>query len=191
VSHKIIAEVSRFLRDTLFDGFSDDPEIAGVIPTATSIALSNPAEDITSARQASLWLYQVVPNEHLRNAPMIRQGDADSQYPPLAVNLYYLFTPSTDDDHTNQLVLGKTLQVFHDNSILRMESQDVPGTAEELHLTLVQRTIEELAEVWEALQEPYRLSVCYEVRIVRIASRRVIASKRILERASDFVEAMS
>jgi hypothetical protein len=107
------------------------------------------------------------------------------------VNLYYLLTPSTDDDHTNQLVLGKALQVFHDNSILRMESQDVPGTAEELHLALVQRTIEELAEVWEALQEPYRLSVCYEVRVVRIASRREIHSNRIVDRGSEFVEAVA
>jgi hypothetical protein len=191
VSHTIIAEVSEYLRNTLWQGLSEDNDIRNAIPTASLVALSNPAEAPGVPREVSLWLYQVVPNEHLRNAPMQRQGDDLIQYPPLAVNLYYLLTPSTGQDHLDQLILGKALQVFHDNSILRMESATVPGSGEELHLTLVQRTIEELAEVWEALQEPYRLSVCYEVRVVRIASQRIVRAGRVTERASDFAQAVA
>jgi hypothetical protein len=51
---------------------------------------------------------------------------------------------------------------------------------------LATRTIEELAEVWEAMQQPYRLSVCYEVRAVRIESRRRSQSGRVGERGADF-----
>ena len=128
----------------------------------------------------------MVPNEHLRNAAFVRQGsDGLEQYPPLSLNLYYLLTPSTGKDEGDQKVLGKALQVFHDQSILAMPSSETPGEGEELHVALVQRTIEELAEVWEALQKPYRLSVCYEVRVVRISSRRVVQARRIGERAAD------
>jgi len=137
-------------------------------------------------RTVSLWLYQVAPNEHLRNAPMERTADDGvERYPPLSVNLYYLLTPSTGNDEGDQLVLGKALQLFHDRAVMTMESTQVPGEGEELHLSLVQRTIEELAEVWEALQEPYRLSVCYEVRAVRIASQRVLRRRRVSERESE------
>jgi hypothetical protein len=187
MSHMRIAEVSKFLRHTLWLGLAEDPDAKQLVQSETNIVLSNPgqpAED--GVRNVSLWLYQVVPNEHLRNAAYVRQADdGTEQYPPLSLNLYYLLTPSTGKDEGDQRVLGKALQVFHDQSILPMASAESPGEGEELHLSLVQRTIEELAEVWEALQKPYRLSVCYEVRVVRISSRRVAQSRRIGERAAD------
>lgn len=110
-------------------------------------------------------------------------------YPPLALNLCYLLTPPTGKDDTDQLVLGKALQVFHDRGVLNMEIKNAQGDgprAEELHISLAQRTIAELAEVWEAMQQPYRLSVCYEVRVVRIESQRRLAGGRVTERLADF-----
>jgi Pvc16 N-terminal domain len=188
MSHMRIAEVSKFLRHTLWLGLAEDADAKQLVSSENNIVLSNPgqpAED--GVRNVSLWLYQVVQNEHLRNAAFVRQGgDGVEQYPPLSVNLYYLLTPSTGKDEGDQRVLGKALQVFHDQSILSMPSTESPGEGEELHISLVQRTIEELAEVWEALQKPYRLSVCYEVRAVRISSRRVVQARRIGERAADF-----
>jgi hypothetical protein len=189
MSHLRIAEVSKFLRHTLWLGLTEDPITAQFVSAEYNIVLSNPAQPIGGAvvRAVSLWLYQVVPNEHLRNASFVRQGDDSiEQYPPLSLNLYYLLTPSTGNDEGDQLVLGKALQVFHDQSVLPMESLQNPGEGEELHLGLVQRTIEELAEVWKAMQQPYRLSVCYEVRVVRISSQRVLVRKRVAERASEF-----
>jgi hypothetical protein len=188
MSHMRIAEVSKFLRHTLWLGLAEDPDAKQLVQSENNIVLSNPgqpAED--GVRNVSLWLYQVVQNEHLRNAAFVRQGsDGVEQYPPLSLNLYYLLTPSTGKDEGDQRVLGKALQVFHDQAILPMASTESPGEGEELHISLVQRTIEELAEVWEALQKPYRLSVCYEVRVVRISSRRVVQARRIGERAADF-----
>ena len=53
-----------------------------------------------------------------------------------------------------------------------MQNRQAPAAAHELHLSLAPRTIDEIAQVWEAMQQPYRLSVCYEVRAVRIESLR-------------------
>jgi hypothetical protein len=138
----------------------------------------------------SLWLYQIMPNEHLRNAPPVRTrangDDTVELYPPLALNLLYLLTPHTKTDLGDQLVLGRSLQVFHDQAILTMDSTQNPGRAEELHVSLAPRTIEELAKVWEAMQQPYRLSVCYEVRVARIDSARRQPGGRVADRGSDF-----
>jgi len=191
VSHLAIAQVSKFLQHVLWLGLSESPDTSQHVASESNIVLSNPGHtDAKTVRQLSLWLYQILPNEHLRNAPQVRarvQGDDTAEfYPPLALNLFYLLTPSTKSDEGDQQVLGRALQIFHDQSVLRLESVGPPARAEELHISLAPRTIEEIAEVWEAMQQPYRLSVCYEVRVVRIESRRRQPGGRVAERSSSF-----
>jgi hypothetical protein len=192
VSHLVIAEVSQFLRHALWLGLSADPVTSQQVTAEPNIVMSNPAQPTGAnvVRQMSLWLYQILQNEYLRNAPPVRkrdQGDDTAEFfPPLTLNLFYLLTPSTGSDLGDQQVLGRALQIFHDQSILRMESTQNAERAEELHVSLAPRTIEELAEVWEAMQQPYRLSVCYEVRVVRIDSLRRQQGGRVADRASHF-----
>jgi hypothetical protein len=191
-SYKIIAEVSTLLHDTLWNGFKDDHELKQHVNNAEAIVLLNPADAASNKDlRLSLWLYQVQGNEFLRNQPPSRMAQQDDtvQYPPLPLNLYYLLTPSTKSMEGDQMVLGRSMQIFHDNAILLLESKEQPGTAEELRISMCQRDLRELAEVWEALQQPYRLSVCYEVRVVRIDSERTEKTGRVLERATDFQQA--
>jgi hypothetical protein len=210
VSHLVIGEVSEFLRHTLWLGIKDDPVTSQLVTAEQNIVLTNPGQiglPQGVMRQLSLWLYQVVPNEHMRNAPFVRKqrpappgqqaSDDDQFYPPLVLNLSYLLTPSiqtdgggANDQVADQRVLGRAMQIFHDQSVLRMDSRQSPGQSDELHLSLAMRTIEELAEVWEAMQQPYRLSVCYEVRIVRIESERRLTAGRVTDRATEFAPAM-
>jgi hypothetical protein len=192
VSHLVIGQVSQHLRHTLWLGLKDDTITGQLVTAEANIVLSNPADPVTATvvRQASLWLYQVLPNEHLRNAPPVRKRDAIDDtaevYPPLAINLLYLLTPSTGSDLGDQQVLGRALQVFHEQSILLLQSTQPPNNTDELHVSLAPRTIEELAQVWEALQQPYRLSVCYEVRVARIDSLRKQQGGRVRDRVSQF-----
>ncbi len=190
MSHLVIAEVSSFLQHTLWLGFQDDQTTKQLVTTEANIVLSNPAQPIGAnvTRQLSLWLYQVQANEYLRNDAPIRKRDQNDDtaqfYPPLAVNLLYLLTPSTGSDLGDQQVLGRALQVFHDQSILTLQSAQLPNHSEELHVSLAPRTIEELAKVWEAMQQPYRLSVCYEVRVARIDSLRKQQGGRVGDRST-------
>ncbi|CUI07402.1 DUF4255 domain-containing protein [Massilia sp. P8910] len=192
MSYHVILEVSKCLRHALWLGMKEEPDTGDLVNAELNIMLSNPAQPPSpnASRQMSLWLYQILPNEHLRNAPQVRVRDNGDDtvefYPPLALNLLYLLTPHTKTDEGDQLVLGRSLQIFHDQSILRLESKQDPERAEELHVSLAPRTIEELAKVWEAMQQPYRLSVCYEVRVARIDSQRRQAGGRVAERAADF-----
>ena len=190
MSHLVIAEVSSFLRHTLWLGFKDDQTTGQLVTNEANIVLSNPAQPVGAnvTRQLSLWLYQVLANEYLRNDAPVRKRDQNDDtaqfYPPLAINLLYLLTPSTGSDLGDQQVLGRALQVFHDQSILTLQSAQLPSHSEELHVSLAPRTIEELAKVWEAMQQPYRLSVCYEVRVARIDSLRKQQGGRVGDRSS-------
>jgi len=188
-SYKIISEVSKFLRQMLWDGFVGDQVLTQHVTGPDAIVLMNPADTAEDEhRRLSLWLYQVQENEFLRNqAPQRIANDNDRvQIPPLTLNLYYLLTPSTNSVEGDQMVLGRSMQIFYDNAILLLESTEQPGAAEELRLSLCQRDLRELAEVWEALQQPYKLSVCYEVRVTRIDSLRVERTGRVRERVAEF-----
>lgn len=192
MSHLVIAEVSEFMRKTLWLGFAADPITSQLVTVEKNIVLSNPAQPIASdvKRELSLWLYQVMANEHLRNHAPVRRREAQDDtaefFPPLPVNLQYLLTPSTGSDLGDQQVLGRALQIFHDQSVLVMPSNQAPQQSQELHVSLAPRTIEELAKVWEAMQQPYRLSVCFEVRTARIESTRRVQGGRVGDRETRF-----
>jgi hypothetical protein len=186
MSHFAIWEVSTFLKRLLVTGLAEHPETA---IAEANLLLTNPGEAGAGAGQKRLflWLYQVCSNEHLNNDPYVRQAkDEEQRLPPLVVNLQYLLTPATGTDLSDQLVLGKSMQILYDKGVVRMESPNDPTRSEELHISLASRTIDELAEVWYAMQQPYRLSVCYEVRVVRIDSQRVFVGGRVRERGTKF-----
>ncbi|WP_447602797.1 DUF4255 domain-containing protein [Nitrospira sp. Nam80] len=177
-SSAVVSEVSNLLKSILEEGLTTTGN-----PNPT-VELSNPSDE-TSEKTLSIWLYQVTPNAYLRNAPNLRTGDDSERFPPLSLDLYYLLTPSQKNEPANQATLGRALQVLYDNSILTLNRG---GDVEELHMNICQRSIEELASVWEALQKPYRLSVCFEVRTVQIDSERLLKAGRIKERTSHFQE---
>jgi hypothetical protein len=177
-SSAVINEVSTLLRALLEDGLKSP---ANQNP---SVELSNPADE-TDEKTLSIWLYQVTPNPYLRNSPNVRTSDEAERFPPLSLDLCYLLTPSQKNEGANQATLGRALQVLYDHSILTLHRGD---DIEELHLNICQRSITELAEVWEALQKPYRLSACFEVRMVQIDSERVLPAGRVRERNAQFKE---
>jgi hypothetical protein len=188
-SYKIILEVSKLLRSTLWNGFAGDDALTQHVPNAETIVLMNPADAARdNNRRISLWLYQVQENEFVRNQPPMRVAQRNDvvQFPPVPLNLFYLLTPSTNSVEGDQMVLGRSIQIFYDNATLLLESAEQPGTAEELRLSMCQRDLRELAEVWEALQQPYRLSVCYEIRLARIDSERTERTGRVEERSARF-----
>ena len=193
MNYSVISEVSNLLRRTLWEGFQNDNALTPQhVPNLESIVLMNPADAaLENNHRLSLWLYQVQQNEYLRNVPPARipNDDRHVQFPALAINLFYLLTPATTSVEGDQLVLGRSMQIFHDNAILLLESAEEPGRGEELRISMSHRDLRELAEVWEALQQPYRLSVCYEVRVPRIDSLRTERGDRIGDRRFDLDDA--
>jgi hypothetical protein len=67
-------------------------------------------------------------------------------------------------------MLGRVLQALYDEAILHGPQLQggLAGTSQALKVTLSQLTLEERTRIWNAVQQPYRLSVTYEVRVVNL-----------------------
>ena len=120
----------------------------------------------------NLYLYQVTENPFTKNQPWVTRPDGVQEYPPLALNLYYLLTPYASDPLSAHRVLTHAMQTLYVNSTLTGVDLADPLrlSVERLTINLCQMSLEELTRIWNALQTPYRLSVSYEVRIVLIES---------------------
>lgn len=186
-SYLVLRDVSLTLRGFLWEAFSTDPVIGPIVPSEATIVFANPTEAIRdSANRLSLWLYQVTENEFLKNQPVTRgNGHTSTQETPLALNLFYLITPLAPSGEFDLLLLGSTMQAMYDNAIVVIRNPD-DGVNEEVRIILCRLSLEELTRIWEALREPYRLSVCYQVRVTRIDSRRVPQNARVVESHSPY-----
>jgi Pvc16 N-terminal domain len=179
-SYNVLSVVNKALSSLLWDAISQDPTLSGIVPNQSAIVFSNPTETARqSSNRLSIWLYQVTENEFVKNQPVVRvNGGTGLALPPLTLNLHFLITPFGATPDANLLLLGELMHVLYDNAIVLIRDAD-NGVSEEMRIMLSRLTLEELTHVWYALMEPYRLSVCYEVRVMHIDSRRITDSARV------------
>jgi len=138
----------------------------------------------------SVWLYRVVENEYRKNQPSGVTANGDRLVPPpLALSLFYLVTPLGTTEDRRQQTLGAAMRTLYDHAIVPLRDAVAQSVHEELHISLCRLTLEETTRVFEALQAPYRLSVCYEVRTVHIASQRREEGARVRDRRLEREEA--
>jgi hypothetical protein len=82
-----------------------------------------------------------------------------------------MITADDDDVHeTEQAILGKVLQCFHDHPHLFGTDlrDDFEGTDGQITLRLEGLTIDQITGIWDALASPYRTSISYEATVVDI-----------------------
>jgi Pvc16 N-terminal domain len=149
--------------------YSSEPQLSGV-----NIELTSPKE-MQQAQEGvgvSVWLYRVVRNADMLNNPPERPAPNQLAHRALPLTLHYLITPITDDPEAKQALLGRVLQVFNDHATLRGADlgDTLSGSREELRIALETLTVDELARVWDSLDEAYQLSVSYSVQVVKIDS---------------------
>jgi hypothetical protein len=166
---------SRTLAKFLEIKFQADPLLSGFFGGGMVVSLATPQEmNEKPAEGLSVWLYRIIRDEQRLNDPPVRISATELQPPPLPVRLHYLITPVTNqqtgDPETEQLILGKVLQLFHSQSVLRGADlqAEFSGTETELRVRLEPQSLEEVTRVWEALEGSYQLSVSYEVSVVNI-----------------------
>lgn len=181
-SFRVLAVASDGLRRLLWNSISADPVTQPLVGTEDAIVFLNPtatAQD--SARRLSLWLYHVSEDEHVKNLPAVRLDDARTRMTPLALDLYYLLTPFAASGEADHLLLGKAMQTFHDTATARVVDATSMDVNEELRITLYRRSLDEISQVWQALREPYRLSVCYQVKVTHLDSVREDPAARVVD----------
>jgi hypothetical protein len=139
-----------------------------------------------------VYLYQVLENAQLRNAGPTRtpgQSPAVLRSDPLALDLYFLVIPfaSSSNYLDTYTILGKTMQSLHDHAIFSPGQLGISDLTEdeakqEYRLTLNPLPPGDMFELWQAVSQPYRLSIAYMVRTVTLDSSRTTTTKLVSER---------
>lgn len=171
----VISEITAELRRQLFAAFTASPDDELSL-TLESISLQAP-NDLDQDAVASLYLYRVGIDEHLRNQrPLPDRADKDLlRRPPLPVRLHYLFTPVSQTEETNQILIGRLLQHFHDfPSFATLDGVPIGdshgGASDELRAIPESLTLEQLSQLWTALSAPLRAAAPFRVETVAIDS---------------------
>jgi hypothetical protein len=190
--YSVLSAVSSSLLTLLTNNITN----ALTVPLNVPVQLFSPPEmdKVGQVPGISLWLYKVSRMAEMLNEPPERKSATQMARTPLPVLLHYLVTPMATDPLTRQTLLGRVLQVFNDHSILR--GADLQGvlqnTTEQLRVNLEALTLEELSLVWDALGEPYQLSVTYLVQVAKIDSDlELVQSGPVLDKETTYSQILS
>jgi len=185
--YSVLSAVSSSLLAMLTNNITN----ALTVPLNVPVQLFSPPEmnKVGQVPGISLWLYKVSRMAEMLNEPPERRSATQTARTPLPVLMHYLVTPMATDPLTCQTLLGRVLQVFNDHAILR--GADLQGvlqnTTEQLRVNLEALTLEELSLVWEALGEPYQLSVTYLVQVAKIDSDlELVKSSPVFEKETTY-----
>jgi Pvc16 N-terminal domain len=191
--YPVISAVSQTMRTLLTQNItqSSDSQIKNV-----PIELLSPREmeDNQENLGVSVWLYRVSRMADLLNEPPQRISLTQIVRTPLPILLYYLITPVATDPLTRHALLGKVLQVMNDHAILRgADLQGIlQGTTDQLRVVLETLSLEDLSLVWDALSEPYQLSVSYMVQLVSIDSaEQPVKTSLVIEKNAQYTQILS
>ena len=95
-------------------------KIAELNISQNSVVFESPADiEPTGSTMLSVFLYQILENGFLRNVEPKPIDTTRMRYPPLNLDLYYMFTPYAKEIETELLVMEGLMQIFHDISVLR------------------------------------------------------------------------
>ena len=157
------------------------------VSSTAQVSLLPPGEPLPSGLGVNLYLYRVMESPFTKNQPW--PGDKitpGSNLPALGLELSYLLTPfapapdpsatAGDDAHT---ILGAAMLAFHQYPVLNdvhingfdadtALPQSILNSFEQVKIRLAVTSLEELSKIWATINQPYRLSVAYEVSLVEL-----------------------
>jgi hypothetical protein len=157
------------------------------VSSTAQVSLLPPGDVLPTGLGVNLYLYRIMESPFTKNQDW--PGDRitpPSTTPPLGLELSYLLTPfapapdpsaaNGDDAHT---MLGAAMLAFHENPIVNkthIKGFDADGVLtpalfnsfEQIKIRLATTSLEELSKIWATINQPYRLSVAYDVSLVEL-----------------------
>lgn len=133
---------------------------------ASSGELAGPIDDAT---RVTLYVYRITVNEHHRQQ---RPGlMSPQQQAPLGLDLHFLLTAWAGNAQDELLPLTWAMRQLYEHPLLDASSlsPEASWSAEEVvQVVPAELSTEDMMRIWDALDPPYRLSVSYIARVVRI-----------------------
>jgi hypothetical protein len=183
-----IRDATETLRRFIELSLQDDPDLspyfdpADPAPDAIGtmiVTLDTPQElEDHDSEGVSVWLYLLQREEFTLNRPPRRVARDRIERQPLPLRLHFMVTPivsnTTRQNATSleHLILGKVLQIFHDDPSLsgaRLQGT-LAGSGLSLAVRLESLSVEQISQVWDALDKPFQLCVSFEMSVVPIDS---------------------
>lgn len=131
------------------------------------------ASTLTTAK-VSIFLYQIVENSYLKNNDRELNNDEQMQYPPLFLDLYYLFTPYASERDKEHTLLERVMTAFHDHPVLKepvLQGNLINGGNTEIKTVSHSFSFDEINKLWERFpNKPFKLSVAYMLTPVKVLS---------------------
>jgi hypothetical protein len=180
MSYEAINQVTRGLRRLLVS------QLTQISPGAV-VTLLPPGDQLPEVTGINLYLYRVMESAFTKNRPW--PGDRAtpaSDQPALGLQLFYLLTPlgtrpanDSDTGDDAHIMLGLAMRTLQENPVLNNvhlpafeADSELPdfllNSYEQIKMMLLPTSIEELSKIWATINQPYRLSVAYEVSLVEI-----------------------
>lgn len=188
-----IASVTAVIKGMLDNAMTDNSvsSLVGHTVTVTTVSPGLIKEGDSEPPQLNLFLYRVSPNAAWRNIGQPSRSIRGERLTnaPLALDLYYILTAYGNGDFSAETMLGYSMQVLHEMSVLtRKEIKKIlssltginnnlaqalsdSGIADQVELIkLTPHTMnsEEISKLWTAFSTGYRPSVAYQASVVLI-----------------------
>ena len=192
--YKVVGAVDATLRALLWSRMQNDSDITSIIGTEQQISFEPPFKIVQDADPTpvslSVFLYRVSENGDMKNRPLQRINNGLLRYPPLSLNLFYLLTPLTNTADNDHMLLSKAMHILYDNAVVKgSELQGgLADAAEELRIILNPMSLEDSSKLWSSFMRPFRLSVCYEVKVIYIDSEREQETGTVLRKRLEFTQ---
>jgi len=173
----IISEVSEVLQNLLDTGFQQTPVTPNPFANVQVQVNNLMAPPSGQPPVVTIFLYELLEDPASRNRPDVRplkQNGTMVRKPDLTLLLRYLITPWLDNHnrpYTDQIILGRIAQIMYERAILQgpnLAPTALAKTAEALKVTMTPITLEDRTRIWNSLQQKYRVSLTYEVRVASI-----------------------
>lgn len=140
----------------------------------------------------SVYLYRLQVDAS-RNTPAPMRADGTRRRPPLPLALSYLITPWAKEAAQQQRLLGFCVQTLEATpslppGLLNVYSADPNtfGLQESVELILDPLTVQDLSNIWQALNPAMQVSAGYIARVVAIESLPIVSATPVQTRELDF-----
>jgi hypothetical protein len=132
----------------------------------------------------TLCLYRVTVNPYVRNSPHISANQQATL--PLSVDLHYMLTVWSDNALFEHTVLGWAIRQLYQHQTLSQSDLSPDGgwgAGDFVQVIPSELSTEDMMRIWDALDPPYRLSVSYIARVIRIEADAQPATLSVVSRA--------
>lgn len=170
--HSVGQSLVTYLRNTY------PAEVAGQAMPGCEFALLSSGELAAppdDAARLTLYCYRLTVNEHLRQARPDRMSP--EQQPPLGLDLHLLLTVWAGNPQDELLPMAWAMRQLYQHPILDASAlSPEAGWAPDEVVQIIpsELSTEDMMRIWDALEPPYRLSVSYIARRVRLDPDRLL-----------------